>query len=448
MNKPINAFPGYRYVPYFEIDNDHHNFYLDEEVGFGGYVYAEPGMYGRTVCFDVSGMHPASIRALNAFGEYTQNFADLVDARLAIKHKDFESARKMLDGKLAPYLDDESQAKQLSKALKIVVNSVYGLTSAKFKNPFKDPRNVNNIVALRGALFMVNLKNEVQKRGFTVIQCKTDSIKVVEPDEEISNFIMEYGKKYSYSFEIEHIFEKICLVNDAVYVAKLAEDDPESPGTWTATGAQFAVPYVFKTLFSKESLTFDDMCETKSVQKGVLYLDKNEHLPDVSEYEKEFKKLEDKYKKGKLSDTIFEPECQRLNELIEEGHSYHFVGKVGQFTPIKPGCGGAILYRYQDGKYNAAAGTDGYRWLESSMVKELGKEDDIDKSYYITLVDKAVESISQFGDFEWFVSDDPVPLPQAKQREPLPDFMNVPIDADDEIPWDTSDGKTIITKRN
>ena len=368
----INAFPGYEYVKFGE-DNKAHNMYRGEDVGFGGYVWALPGMYGRTVCFDVSGMHPSSIRALNYLGQYTKNYADLVDARTAIKHKDFDTARKMLGGKLAPYLNDEQQAKELSKALKLGQNSVYGLTSAKFENPFRDPRNVNNIVALRGALFMVNLKNEIQDRGFTVIHCKTDSIKVVEPDEDISNFIMDYGKQYGYSFEIEHIFEKICLVNNAVYIAKLAKDDPDSPGEWTATGAQFAVPYVFKTLFSKEPIEFKDMCETKEV-KTAIYLDKNEGLP-------------------------------------EGEHNYIFVGKVGLFCPIKPGCGGAELVREskdKDGntKYDSVTGAKDYRWLESEMVKELGKEGDIDRSYYDKLVDAAVESISQYGDFEWFVSDD------------------------------------------
>lgn len=369
----INAFPGYEYVKFGE-NGQPHNMYRGEDVGFGGYVWALPGMYGRTICFDVSGMHPSSIRALNYLGEYTKNYADLVDARTAIKHKDFDTARKMLGGKLAPYLNDEQQAKELSKALKLGQNSVYGLTSAKFENPFRDPRNVNNIVALRGALFMVNLKNEIQNRGFTVIHCKTDSIKVVEPDEDISNFIMDYGKQYGYSFEIEHIFEKICLVNNAVYIAKLAKDDPDSPGEWTATGTQFAVPYVFKTLFSKEPIEFKDMCETKEV-KTAIYLDKNENLP-------------------------------------EGEHNYIFVGKVGLFCPIKPGCGGAELVREakdKDGntKYDSVTGAKDYRWLEAEMVKEFGKENDIDRSYYDKLVDAAVESISEYGDFEWFVSDEP-----------------------------------------
>ena len=67
--------------------------------------------------------------------------------------------------------------------------------------------------------------------------------------------------------------------------------------------------------------------------------------------------------------------------------------------------------REKDGKYYAATGSKGYRWLESEMVKTLGKEDDIDKAYYNHLVDEAVETISKYGDFEWFASDDDIPIP-------------------------------------
>ena len=94
-----------------------------------------------------------------------------------------------------------------------------------------------------------------------------------------------------------------------------------------------------------------------------------------------------------------------MNEDNPEEHNYIFVGKVGQFCPIKKGCGGGLLVREKDGKYNAATGTIGYRWLESEVVKNLHKEDDIDISYYNRLVDDAVASISEYGDFEWFVSD-------------------------------------------
>ena len=60
--------------------------------------------------------------------------------------------------------------------------------------------------------------------------------------------------------------------------------------------------------------------------------------------------------------------------------------------------------REKDGKYYAAGGTKGYRWLESEEVKNLGKEADIDVKYYLDLVDDAVSAISEYGDFEWFIS--------------------------------------------
>ena len=92
-------------------------------------------------------------------------------------------------------------------------------------------------------------------------------------------------------------------------------------------------------------------------------------------------------------------------KAIEDGHNYIFVGKVGRFCPIKPGCDGGILYRESEGKYFAAAGTKGYRWLESEMVREEGLEDNIDISYYENLVNDAVDSIAEYGDYEWFVSE-------------------------------------------
>ena len=79
--------------------------------------------------------------------------------------------------------------------------------------------------------------------------------------------------------------------------------------------------------------------------------------------------------------------------MIEKGHDYHFIGKVGQFCPMKDGYGAGLLMREKDGRYYAATGSKGYRWMESEMVKELGKEDGIDRSYYDKLVDEAVKTI-------------------------------------------------------
>ena len=366
-------FPGYEYVSYGE-DKHEHNMYRGEDAGFGGYVYAKPGIFTNVALLDIASMHPHSIIAMNCFGQYTKRFEDLVNARIYIKHKEFNKARKMLDGALAPYLEDEKLAKQLSNALKIPINSVYGLTSAKFPNPFKDPRNVNNIVALRGALFMMTLRDEVIAKGYEVIHIKTDSIKIANADDKIIKFCMDFAKKYKYEFEHEATYEKICLVNGSTYIAKYADGPHEYElptgekvnTEWTATAAQFQQPYVFKTLFSHTPIVFKDMCETKEV-KGALYLDFNEGLP-------------------------------------EGEHDYRFIGKVGEFCPMVKGCGAGELLRFADDKYSAAVGTKGYRWMEAELVEKLNKQKDIDKSYYTKLVDEAVKDISQYDDFEWFVS--------------------------------------------
>lgn len=418
------VFPGYTYDAGVST-------YRGEEVGEGGYVYAEPGMYSNIALLDIASMHPSSIVAEDLFGpEYTKRFNDILQARIAIKHKEFDKAKKMLNGALAKYLTDESAAADLAQALKIAINSVYGLTSASFDHPFRDPRNKDNIVAKRGALFMVNLKHEVQKRGFTVAHIKTDSIKIPDATPEIIDFVTKYGKLYGYNFEHEATYDRMCLVNDAVYIARYAtverccdlygkeyveskkdicKDNKKHPYDWTATGTQFQIPYVFKKLFSKESIEFEDMCETKSVTSA-LYLDMNEDLPDMSEYEKQYTKLlKDLSDISKLEDPMTK-ECQefeRLEKIIADGHCYHFVGKVGQFCPIKPGCGGGILLRKTEKGYAAATGSKGYRWLESEMVRELGKQDDIDRRYYNGLVDEAVKSLSSYGDFERFVADEP-----------------------------------------
>ena len=243
---------------------------------------------------------------------------------------------------------------------------------------------------------MINVKNEVQKRGYTVAHIKTDSIKIPDADPDIIRFVMEYGKQFGYTFEHEATYDKLCLVNDAVYIAKydvpdacmakygyIPGDIRDHPGEWTATGKQFAVPYVFKTLFSREPIAFEDMCETFSVS-GALYLDMNEGLPGVEHLEKKLAKLMkgnglshedlmDFQATGTLPEQCdtasFSMNLRMLLDDISTGHYYHFIGRVGQFCPIESGQGGGLLMRESGGKYSAATGSKGYRWMETEMVK-------------------------------------------------------------------------------
>lgn len=348
-------FPGY------EFDAGKST-YRGENPGEGGYVYAEPGIHRNVALLDVASMHPTSIEQLNLFGPYTKKFSELKQARIAIKHRDYDAARQMLGGKLAPYLKDDSNPKELSDALKIVINSVYGLTSAKFPNAFRDPRNKDNIVAKRGALFMIDLKHFVQEKGFTVAHIKTDSIKIPDATPEIIQEVLEFGKKYGYEFEHEATYDRLCLVNDAVYIA-------HDGSGWHATGAQFQHPVVFKELFTKEKLDFSDYAETRSVSQGSMYLDMHFNEP-----------------------------------MATAKTGLRFIGKTGRFVPVTHDIlPGGVLYRVKDDNYYAVAGTKGFIWNNYEIAKEHGIEC-IDMMYYEKLCSDARKAIDKFGDFNEFVN--------------------------------------------
>ena len=368
-------FPDYK----FELGK---SYYKGEEPGEGGYVYAEPGMYENVSVLDVVSMHPMTIKILNLFGPYTKNYAALTEARVAIKREDYDKARVLLDGRLAPFLEGAEQdvagrhGTDLSYALRIALNIVYGLTSAKFENPFRDVRNKDNIVAKRGALFMVDLKHFLQEEGYQVIHIKTDSVKIPNATPEVVGVVKTFGSLYGYEFEVESTYDRFCLVNDAVYIAGI-KTVPWEEGypkyNWEAIGAQFQHPYVFKTLFSHEALTFEDYCEARSVVKGTMYIYTGSEKPV----------------NGVLSDV--------------EGKLRH-VGRTGLFVPVKTG--GGALYRVFEDKYYAVSATKGHQWVEADIAVELGEKDklEIDMSYFEKLKDDAIGAIEKFGSFEEFVS--------------------------------------------
>jgi len=346
-------FPGYsfdRFKPGKEK-----SVYKGIQVGEGGYVYAEPGMYQKVALLDVASMHPSSIINMNLFGEHTQKFKDLMDIRLCLKKKDFQGAVN-INPAIEPFLKingdfDISSAKLLSDALKLVINSVYGLTAASFPNRFKDDRNIDNIVAKRGALFMVDLKEYIENElKLKVIHIKTDSVKVVDPTEDQIRAIFSFGERYGYNFEHEATYERFVLLNDAVYVCR--ED-----GKWSATGKQYQHPVVFKTLFTKEEILPSDYVEVKQVSKGHMYL-------------------------------------VNVDETVK-----HFVGKFGAFVPVLDG---RQLIRIDGDKMGAVTGTKGFLWELDHIALKTKME--IDTRYFQELVDDGIANINKHGSYEEFVS--------------------------------------------
>lgn len=350
------------YMPYFPgyIFENGVSKYRGYTVGEGGFVYANPGIYGKAETKDVASMHPHSVIGEMLFGPFTPKFKQLVDTRICIKHKDFEGAIKLFP-QIEPFLTPDT-AKAVANALKTAINSVYGLTAAHFKNPFHDERNVDNIVAKRGALMMIDLLHACKDKGWTVIHIKTDSIKIADPTPEKMKFVEEFGKRYGYTFETEHTWNKLCLVNKAVLIGLTGEDDPEygEHNTWEAVGEEFAVPYVNKTLFTKDKVIFADLGETKSVSKGAMYL------------------------------------------VDEDTNTTEFIGRVSRFLPVKKENGGKLLQvRREDGTWAAVTGSKGYYWKESEAVtfddSIKDKMSIVDMSYYEKLAEDAKSDICKAG---------------------------------------------------
>lgn len=334
-------FPGYRY----EFGK---SYYRGFETGEGGFVYAEPGVYSDIALLDVESMHPNSLVNMNYFGPYTQRYADLLKVRVLLKHNKIDEVKQMFDGVLAPFLDNPEYLKPLVTALKIVINSVYGMTSAKFDNKFKHPDNVDNIVAKRGALFMVDLKFAIEEQGYKVCHIKTDSVKVPNADEKIIQFVHDFGKqeKYNYKFEHEHTYKRMALINNAVYIAQLEDD------SWSPVGAEYANTYLLKRVWTKEELVDRDFFITKQ-SKGHIYLDDE------------------------------------------------FVGKVGSIYASKSGA--ECMWTEDDENFKSVTGTKGYLFKQTDQFDI----EDVDFAYYDKVAIDGLKKIMKVGDITKIVDDMP-----------------------------------------
>ena len=403
-------FPGYEYHPE-GIDKERYStepgtkistrksIYMGEDPSAGGFANCpQPGVYFRVGLIDIVYMHPHSAIRLKIFGEeITKRFENLVEGRVAVKHirEVGDDAYKEAIRRLGPIVEEifdgvkpedvKAKAKAVANALKTAINSVYGLTSAKFDNKLRDPKNVDNIVAKYGALFMITLKHKVQEMGYTVVHIKTDSIKIANVDDNIKKFIMDFGKKYGFTFEHEATYSKMCIVDDAQYVAYEVEADGEKlkEPFWTVTGAKFAPPYLFKNLFTHEEVVFDDYPEIKSVSDAAIY--------------------------------------------ISTDGTDKFIGRIGSFVAVKEGYGGELV-RVKGDKRSAVTGTKGYLWNESEIIRK--HPDRLDLDYYRNECDKAIEAINEYYPFDDFVNCVPM------------DFLFIPKGSPEEVPFDAMNPPT------
>lgn len=417
-------FPGYKFDKYAKVKST----YQGELPSEGGWVKSKPGVYGyhknetaivngrhkSVIYIDVESLHPHSLIAINYFGPYTPKFAALVKCRMLIKHKKLEEASHVFDDidpalseKLRPYITNEDTATGLAYALKIVINTIYGMSSASYDNPFRAPDNIDNIIAKRGALFMIMLYKELEERGCNIIHVKTDSMKITNYTDEDIEYAMKRANEFGYNFDTECIYDRIVLVNKSTLIGH-HEGQPETgKEAWEAVGAQFAVPFVYKTLFSKEDVVESDFNIFKSVKSSIYlgdtFIGKNANVfasnngqdlwatreINISQaIQSRMLKPTEKYLPKR--DYIDKTDEEILNNKITKISSEVDYPEEDIRRLINAGYPEELVTRR-----NYVTGTKGHKW---SLANEYTSRDDVDMSYYTGLVSDAVNDIYKVGD--------------------------------------------------
>lgn len=341
-------FPGYEY---HIVNNKCESTYLGKTVGEGGYVTVSLGYRQMVGVNDVESMHPTSACELNLFGpKYTARFRELVDSRKAAKNGNEDFLKTAFEGRLWQYIQDNNMSfKKLAKSLKVPINAVYGMSSATFPNRFKDPRNVDNIVAKRGALMMMTLEDKLLKEGVVPVHIKTDSIKIDNFTQDINDEIVEFGKQYGYRFTIEEFYTVFCVFNKVEYLAYNA-----ATGQWESRGPTFQNQYVFKSLLGGE-LKPEDYMLTKSVNEGAIYIG-------------------DK-----------------------------FYGRNVNAVAVKPEFGGAMMRRNGE-KESSVTKTKGLYFMEYEEAIEKDFYDMLDMDFYDSLITDAKAKIEEYVPFDVMLS--------------------------------------------
>lgn len=390
-------FPGYKYDKFAKIKSD----YKGRNPSEGGYVYSEPGVYRNVALFDVESLHPHSLIAINYFGEYTPKFAALVACRMYIKHGRLEEAAHAFDEidielskKLAKYLEDDSMADALAHAMKIIINIVYGMTSASFDNKFRHPGNIDNIVAKRGALFMMQTQDEVEAMGQKIIHVKTDSFKMPnlvhgsDRQKEIYDYIQSRAHEYGYNFDYEANFDKLALTNKAVIIGHIVYNvKPKKIGHWEAIGPTYAEPYVHKSLFTHEDFVESDYQQFKQA-KSSIYLDDKFIGKNANVYAS--KTGGTLYRTGEI-DLAKKAQTRWMKQLSPEKAAKDLGIEVEHYNDIV----NSNFKPEMVTTYNSVSGTKGFKWRQWSDYKGV---DDIDMTYYEGLVKDAVDGIYKVGD--------------------------------------------------
>lgn len=131
---------------------------------------------------DVASMYPSIIVLFNVLGEYTKNYHELKQKRVAIKKSDPVKAN----------------------ALKLVLNSVYGQLKSKYSNLYNPYASLT--VCVYGQVALWSLCERLYNVGCELININTDGVGYIQhdvPNEVIDEITAEWEKEFSLDLDLD-----------------------------------------------------------------------------------------------------------------------------------------------------------------------------------------------------------------------------------------------------
>lgn len=110
------------------------------------------------ILLDVASLYPQLIRLLKALGISTDTFVDMINERLAVKHTD----------------------QPLQLALKLVINSIYGLLKSKYSKLYNPYAALS--VCVMGQALLFDLCRRLDEIGCQLVQANTDGVAFTNPN--------------------------------------------------------------------------------------------------------------------------------------------------------------------------------------------------------------------------------------------------------------------------
>ncbi|WP_423372945.1 hypothetical protein [Melissococcus plutonius] len=159
----------------------HKEFGCDLEFSFGG-LHGVPSnkqkRFENVLLLDVASLYPNIIMKLNALGKSTKTYQQIVERRLGVKHTD----------------------KQLSGALKLVINSCYGLLNNEYSTLY-NPKAAKS-VCMYGQICLYDLCQRLAPTC-KLVNINTDGVAFTTQSDYYKTIWHEWEEDYGFTLELD-----------------------------------------------------------------------------------------------------------------------------------------------------------------------------------------------------------------------------------------------------